>query len=79
MFVVATLAAASASADPIDALITEQMKVSHLPGVAVAIVDQGKVTNLPAMGQPIWNGPRPSTPTRGSSSRRRPNCSPRSC
>jgi CubicO group peptidase (beta-lactamase class C family) len=49
MFVVA-LAAASASADPIDALITEQMKVSHLPGVAVAIVDQGKVTKLAGYG-----------------------------
>lgn len=42
--------AAPALADPIDDIVVEQMRVSHLPGVAVAIVDHGKVTKLAAYG-----------------------------
>jgi CubicO group peptidase (beta-lactamase class C family) len=39
-----------ALADRVDNLVADQMKVSHLPGVAVAIVDHGKVTKLAAYG-----------------------------
>ena len=39
-----------ALADPVDDLIIDQMKVSHLPGVAVAIVDDGQVTKLAGYG-----------------------------
>ena len=46
----ALLAAAPAKTDQIDAIVTEQMKVSHLPGVAVAIVDNGRVTKLATYG-----------------------------
>jgi CubicO group peptidase (beta-lactamase class C family) len=44
------LAARPAQADPIDDIVTEQMAVSHLPGVAVAIVDNGRVTKLAGYG-----------------------------
>ena len=39
--VAAALLAGTAQADPIDTIVREQMAVSHLPGVAVAIVDKG--------------------------------------
>jgi CubicO group peptidase (beta-lactamase class C family) len=39
-----------ALADPVDDLVLSQMKVSHLPGVAVAIVDDGEVTKLAGYG-----------------------------
>ena len=39
-----------ALADRVDNLVADQMKVSHLPGVALAIVDHGKVTKLAAYG-----------------------------
>ena len=42
--------AAPAAADPVDDIIAEQMAVSHLPGVAVAIVDNGRVTKLSGYG-----------------------------
>lgn len=38
-------------ADPIDDVMREQMQASRLPGVAVAIVDKGKVTKLAGYGQ----------------------------
>jgi CubicO group peptidase (beta-lactamase class C family) len=41
---------APAFGDPIDDIIADQMKASHLPGVAVAIVDRGKVTKLATYG-----------------------------
>ncbi|QNM83855.1 beta-lactamase family protein [Sphingomonas sabuli] len=47
---VALAAPAAALADPVDDVILEQMEVSHLPGVAVAIVDSGKVTKLAGYG-----------------------------
>ena len=40
-----------ARADPIDDVVREQMAVSHLPAVAVAVVDRGRVTKLKAYGQ----------------------------
>ena len=43
--------AGPAFADPIDDIVKEQMLVSHLPGVAVAIVDRGKVTKLAGYGR----------------------------
>ena len=43
-------AAVPARIDQIDVIVTEQMKVSHLPGVAVAIVDNGRVTKLATYG-----------------------------
>ena len=46
----ALLAAVPAKTDQIDDIVTEQMKVSHLPGVAVAIVDHGRVTKLATYG-----------------------------
>jgi len=51
--------ATSALADPVDDIVTEQMQVSHLPGVAVAIVDRGQVTKMAAYGTANleWNGP----------------------
>jgi hypothetical protein len=39
-----------ALADPVDALVVDQMKVSHLPGVAIAIVDDGHVTKMAGYG-----------------------------
>jgi CubicO group peptidase (beta-lactamase class C family) len=45
------LLAAPAVADPVDDIIREQMQISHLPGVAVAIVDAGRVTKLAGYGQ----------------------------
>lgn len=45
------LVAAPAAADPVDDIIREQMQISHLPGVAVAIVDDGRVTKLAGYGQ----------------------------
>ena len=44
-------AAVPAKTDQIDDIVTEQMKVSHLPGVAVAIVDNGRVTKLATYGE----------------------------
>jgi CubicO group peptidase (beta-lactamase class C family) len=41
---------APAGADTIDDIVIEQMRVSHLPGVAVAIVDRGRVTKLAGYG-----------------------------
>lgn len=41
---------AAAFSDPVDEIIHDQMKVSHLPGVAVAIIDRGKVTKLAGYG-----------------------------
>src|SRR5690242_18493172 len=41
---------ASASADPIDAVIRDQMAASHLPGVAVAVVDDGRITKVAGYG-----------------------------
>jgi len=43
--------AAPAAADPVDDIIREQMQISHLPGVAVAIVDDGRVTKLAGYGE----------------------------
>jgi CubicO group peptidase (beta-lactamase class C family) len=37
-------------ADPIDEVVRDQMAVSHLPGVAVAIVDKGRITKLAGYG-----------------------------
>ena len=52
LFLAAALfAAAPAETDQIDDIVTEQMKVSHLPGVAVAIVDHGRVTKLATYGE----------------------------
>lgn len=45
-----TTATASARADPVDDVIADQMQASHLPGVAVAIVDKGRVTKLAGFG-----------------------------
>ena len=41
---------APAFGDPIDDIIADQMQVSHLPGVALAIVDRGKITKLATYG-----------------------------
>jgi CubicO group peptidase (beta-lactamase class C family) len=49
--VAALFAAVPATTDRIDDIIIEQMKVSHLPGVAVAIVDHGRVTKLATYGE----------------------------
>jgi CubicO group peptidase (beta-lactamase class C family) len=48
--VAAVMTARPAVADPVDDIISEQTKVSHLPGVAVAIVDDGRVTKLRGYG-----------------------------
>ena len=45
------LVATPAVADPVDDIIREQMQVSHLPGVAIAIVDNGRVTKLAGYGE----------------------------
>jgi len=37
-------------ADPVDDVIVDQMQASHLPGAAVAIVDNGRVTKLAGYG-----------------------------
>jgi CubicO group peptidase (beta-lactamase class C family) len=50
LFLTMLLAAAPAKTDRIDDIVTEQMKVSHVPGVAVAIVDNGRVTKLASYG-----------------------------
>ena len=46
----ALFAAAPAKTDQIDDIVIEQMNVSHLPGVAVAVVDNGRVTKLWSYG-----------------------------
>ena len=43
-------AAVPPKTDQVDNIVSEQMKVSHLPGVAVAIVDKGRVTKLATYG-----------------------------
>jgi hypothetical protein len=53
--VAALFAAVPATTDRIDDIIIEQMKVSHLPGVAVAIVDHGRVT-ISNPGEPLRSG-----------------------
>lgn len=42
--------ASTAAADPVDDVVRDQMRVSHLPGVAVAIVTDGRVTKLGTYG-----------------------------
>lgn len=44
------MAPQAARADVIDAIVADQMSASHLPGVAIAIVDDGKVTKLAGYG-----------------------------
>jgi hypothetical protein len=44
------LVAGTASADPIDDLVQRQVQRAHIPGVAVAVVDDGKVTKLQGYG-----------------------------
>jgi CubicO group peptidase (beta-lactamase class C family) len=39
-----------ALADPVDSIVADQMRASHLPGVAVAVVDEGRVTKLAGYG-----------------------------
>jgi CubicO group peptidase (beta-lactamase class C family) len=48
-----------ALADPIDDLVERQMAVSHIPGVAVAVVRSGQVEKLQAYGLANleWSGP----------------------
>ena len=65
----ALFAAAPARTDQIDDIVIEQMKVSHLPGVAVAIVDSGRVTKLATDGEanlewPARVDPRHALPAR---------------
>ena len=71
---VALMAAAQAKTDQIDDIVTEQMKISHLPGVAVAIIDNGRVTKLATYGEANLEWPAKVIRTRGFSSRRRPSC-----
>src|SRR5688572_16456798 len=49
--VLAFAVATPACADTVDAIVAEQMAVSHLPGVAVAIVEDGRVAKLAGYGQ----------------------------
>jgi CubicO group peptidase (beta-lactamase class C family) len=77
--VAALFAAVPATTDRIDDIIIEQMKVSHLPGVAVAIVDHGRVTKLATYGEANLEWPGKWIPIRASSSPRRPSCLPESC
>ena len=46
----ALFAAVPPRADQVDNIVSKQMKVSHLPGVAAAIVDKGRVTKLSSYG-----------------------------
>lgn len=48
---IAALSVRPAQADPIDDIVLEQMAASHLPGVAVAVIDKGRITKLASYGQ----------------------------
>ncbi|WEK00814.1 MAG: serine hydrolase [Candidatus Sphingomonas phytovorans] len=53
------LVVAPAHADPIDEIVERYRTVSHIPGVAVAVVERGKVEKLQAYGLANleWSGP----------------------
>lgn len=63
---VAALAVAlPAAADPVDDLVAGYMDAAHIPGVAVAVVEDGQVTRLSGYGQANleWDSPvTPDTP-----------------
>src|SRR5829696_1858487 len=51
LFAFALIGATPLRADPIDDIVREQMAVSHIPGVAVAIVERGKTVKLAGYGE----------------------------
>ncbi|HEX6375716.1 MAG TPA: serine hydrolase domain-containing protein [Allosphingosinicella sp.] len=53
------LAPAPLRADGIDDVVREQMAVSHIPGVAVAVVERGKTVKLRGYGEAMLEWPSP--------------------
>jgi CubicO group peptidase (beta-lactamase class C family) len=75
----ALLSTGTASAAPakipqnIESYIRVEMEQEHIPALAVAIVDHGRVVTEAAYGTPIWNGAKKPAHTRLSSLPRRRN------
>lgn len=51
-----------ALADPIDYLVADYMKAAHIPGAAVAVVENGEITRLSGYGQANLEWESPVTP-----------------
>lgn len=62
LFGLALAGPAPLRADPIDDVVREQMEASHLPGVAVALVERGKVVKLSGYGEATLEWPSPVDP-----------------
>lgn len=59
------LGATAASADPVDDLVGEFMQASHIPGVAIAVIEDGEIVRLQGYGVASleWDAPvTPDTP-----------------
>ena len=56
------LLAPAAFADPVDDLVREYMAASHIPGAAVAVIEDGRVTKLEGYGSADLEWDAPATP-----------------
>jgi D-alanyl-D-alanine carboxypeptidase len=56
------LAAVSAAADPIDDYLQEQMRKNHIPGLAMAVVRDGKIVKIKGYGVANLEWPSPVGP-----------------
>lgn len=56
------LSAPTAFADPVDDLVREYMSASHIPGAAVAVIEDGRVTKLEGYGSADLEWDAPATP-----------------
>lgn len=56
---VVALFATSAQADPIDDVVRTYMEASHIPGAAVAVIEDGRVTKLEGYGSANLEWPAP--------------------
>jgi CubicO group peptidase (beta-lactamase class C family) len=59
---VAALTASPALADPIDDLVRRYMAASHIPGAAVAVIQDGRITKLEGYGSADLEWDAPATP-----------------
>lgn len=57
-----SLAATPVLADPVDDLVQSYMAASHIPGVAVAVIEDGRVTRLTGYGSANLEWEAPVTP-----------------
>lgn len=60
--VFAMLFASPAFADPVDDLVSDYMAASHIPGAAVAVIENGRITKLAGYGSANLEWAAPVTP-----------------